>query len=495
MGTKKRRKPKRPVPRNPRGFRDLSPGDLVERRRMVDTICEVYERYGFAPLETPAVEYVDVLGKFLPEADTPDGGIFTWLYDDDEWVALRYDLTAPLSRYVAKNFQALGMPFRRYQAGQVWRLEKPEPGRYREFMQLDIDIVGASKIMADAEICCVLSEAMEAIGVDRGNYQVRVNDRRILNGLLERARVEPEQATTVLRALDKLDRLGPEGVALLLGPGRKDPTGDFTKGAELAEDQIQTLVSYVTAPGDGREGYLAVCRELVSGTAEGDAGIAQMAELDAILSERGVGSDRIVFDPAIVRGLGYYTGPVFEVVLTFEVQEEGETKSFGSVAGGGRYDDLVSRFTGQKVPATGASIGVDRLLTALKALGQVTPRAGTCPVLVAMLEPAHRAKYQRWAQELRAAGIATELYVGGGRLDKQFKYANRRRFTAVVVAGGNEIEKGEVSVKDLRLGEELSHAETMADRKAWLEALPGQVTVPEADLTKTVQEILARYES
>ncbi|MGE0713127.1 MAG: histidine--tRNA ligase [Planctomycetota bacterium] len=492
----KKPKVKRPVPRVPRGFRDLEPADLVERRRMIETVSRVYERYGFTPLETPAVEYVDVLGKFLPEAETPAGGIFAWEYDDGEWVALRYDLTAPLSRYVAKNFQELGMPFRRYQAGSVWRLEKPEPGRYREFTQLDIDIVGAGSVLADAEVVCVLADAMEALGIPRGSYQVRLNDRKVLNGLLARARVPEERAGVVLRALDKLDRLGPEGVRLLLGPGRKDETGDFTPGAGLDDDQIEALVAFNTASSGAceRAGYLAACRELVAGTPAGDEGLAEMQELDEILTERGVGADRVAFDASIVRGLGYYTGPVMEVVLTFEVeQEDGVRTRFGSVAGGGRYDDLVSRFTGQKVPATGASIGVDRLLTALKALGQVEPRAGTCPVLVTTIEKQYRGLYQGWADRLRAAGIPTELYVGTGGVAKQFKYADRRRFSAVVVAGGDEVAAGQVSIKDLRLGEELSRESTVTDRKAWLEQLPGQVTVPQSALVETVREVLGRY--
>lgn len=495
---KKQKKGKRPDPRVPRGFRDLTPGTLVERRRMIETVCAVYERYGFTPLETPAVEYVEVLGKFLPEADTPAGGIFTWKYDDDEWVALRYDLTAPLSRYVAKNFQELGVPFRRYQTGNVWRLEKPEPGRFREFTQLDIDIVGASSVLADAEIVTVLSEAMEALGIPRGSYEVRLNDRKVLNGLLEVARVRDEaQTLTVLRALDKLDRLGAEGVRLLLGPGRKDETGDFTKGAGLADDQIETLLQFVTTPAaGGREAYLRVAGELLGESKVGREGLAEMTELDEILSERGIGGDRVVFDPGVVRGLAYYTGPVVEVVLTFEVpeDEQGEARSFGSVAGGGRYDDLVSRFTGQQVPATGASIGVDRLLAALQALGKVEERAGLCPVLVAVVEKQYRATYQRWADQLRAAGISTELYVGSGGLGKQFKYADRRRFSAVVVAGGDEISAGQVSIKDLRLGEELSANAEVSDRRAWLEALPGQVTVGAEELVATVQGILDRYQ-
>lgn len=489
---KKRKKPKRPVPRVAKGFRDQTPGTLVERRKMIETVSKVYERYGFTPLETPAIEYVDVLGKFLPESEEPDGGIFTWKYDDDEWVALRYDLTAPLSRYVAKNFQELGVPFRRYQAGQVWRLEKPEPGRFREFTQLDIDIVGAGSVLADAEIVTVLSEAMEALGIERGSYEVRLNDRKVLNGLLEVAGVEEAQVATVLRALDKLDRLGEEGVRLLLGPGRKDEeSGDFTPGAGLGPEQIETLIKFVLTPADGRAAYLEIAGQLLGESKVGQEGLAEMRELDEILSERGIEGDRVVFDPGVVRGLAYYTGPVVEVVLTYPVPEG--QKPFGSVAGGGRYDDLVSRFTGQKVPATGASIGVDRLLDALKRLGKVEDRAGMCPVLIAMVEKKYRSTYQRWADQLREAGIPTELYVGSGGVGKQFKYADRRQFTAVVVAGGNEIAEDQVSVKDLRLGQELSADNAVADRKAWLEALPGQVTVAESELVATVQGILDRY--
>lgn len=492
---KKPKKAKRPQPRIPKGFRDLEPEDLVLRRRMVDTVCRVYERYGFTPLETPAMEYVDCLGKFLPEADTPAGGIFALMYDDSEWVALRYDLTAPLARYVAKNFQELGMPFRRYQTGSVWRLEKPEPGRYREFTQLDIDIVGAGSMVADAEVVCVLAEAMEALGIPRGSYEVRLNHRKILNGLLAKVGCPDEAAPTVLRALDKMDKVGPEGVRLLCGPGRKDPvSGDFTKGAGLDDLQIDPLIAFLAAEQGDRAGFLTAAEALIGETAEGAAGVKEMRELDEVLTERGFDSDRIVFSPSIVRGLAYYTGPVVEVVLTFPVEGEGESRSFGSVAGGGRYDDLVARFTGQKVPATGASIGVDRLLAALKALGKVEARAGRCPVLVTAMDKKHRAKYQEWATRLRDAGIPTELYCGGGGVAKQFKYADRRGFTAVVVAGDDEISQGQVSLKDLRLGQELSQdAALAADRKAWLAELPGQFTCGDDELIAKVREVLDRY--
>ena len=495
MGGKK--KPKRTVPRIPRGFRDLTAEDVVARRRMVATVSDVYERYGFIPLETPAIEYVDVLGKFLPEAETPAGGIFAWRYDDDEWVALRYDLTAPLSRYVAKNFQELGMPFRRYQAGSVWRLEKPEPGRFREFTQLDIDIVGTNKPEADAEIQCVLAEAMEALGIPRGSYQVLVNDRKVLNGLLERIGCGDDVVPAVLRALDKLDKIGPEGVRQLLGPGREDPnpeSRDFTPGAGLTPAQIDPLMAFLEAPTDDRAGYLQKAAELVAGTKSGDEGLAAMTALDEILTERGVGSDQVVFSPSIVRGLGYYTGRVVEVELTFPVEADGEQRSFGSVAGGGRYDGLVGRFMGQQVPATGASIGVDRLLAALKALGKLEGRTGTCPVLVTTMDKRLRADYQAIAAELRAAGIPTELYVGSGNVGKQFKYADKRQFTVAVVMGGDEAERGQVALKDLRKGQELSQAEEFQqDRRAWLESLPGQLECPRADLVTKVKELLARY--
>jgi histidyl-tRNA synthetase len=490
MGNSEKKK-KRTVPRVPRGFRDLPPGMVAARRRMIDTVCGVYESYGFSPLETPALEYVDVLGKFLPESETPDGGIFSFKYDDDEWVALRYDLTAPLSRYVAKNFQELGMPFRRYQTGPVWRLEKPEPGRYREFTQLDIDIVGSQTVLADAEVACVLADAMEALEIPRGSYQVRMNDRKVLNGVLDSVGVGEDKVGAVLRSLDKLDRLGADGVRLLLGPGREDDSGDFTAGAGLESSAIDRLLAFLEAPKGDRQGYLQVVGDLVGDSSIGQEGLKEMRDLDAILSERGVEADRVVFDTSIVRGLAYYTGPVVEVALTFG---EGG-KQFGSVAGGGRYDGLVGRFMGQPVPATGASIGVDRLLTALDTLGKIEARAGVCPVLVTTMDKRYRADYQAMAAELRGAGISCELYVGGGGVGKQFKYADRRGFSAVVVAGEDELGRGQVSIKDLRLGQELSSgAEFQEDRRAWLEALPGQIEVPRTELVAKVREVLARYE-
>lgn len=489
--------PTRTTPRRLKGFRDITAADLRAREQMIAVIRAVYERYGFVPLETPALEYVDALGKFLPEADQPDGGIFAFRDEDQEWVALRYDLTAPLSRYVAMNPE-LPLPFRRYQVGPVWRVEKPGPGRFREFYQFDFDSVGTASMLADAECCMVMCDTLEALGIQRGQYVIRVNNRKVLNGVLEAAAggagaaFPPAVALNVLRCIDKLDRVGLEGVRLLLGPGRRDESGDFTKGLGLPEPQTAVILSYLGIPAAARQDVLAALGKLVSGSGVGTEGVKEMTEIDAALTAAGYGDERVVFDPTVVRGLAYYTGPVFEGVLTFPIEdEEGVTRQFGSVFGGGRYDDLVERFTGRKMPATGASIGVDRLLSALRALGRVSSDATTAKVLITRLDPAYLAEYQRMAAELRAAGINAELFVGTGGIGKQFKYASASGKTAVVIMGEDEAKKGEISIKDLRLGDTLAK-ELGADRKAWLEQQPAQFTTARGNLVEAVRGVLGR---
>ncbi|MBT7615826.1 MAG: histidine--tRNA ligase, partial [Calditrichaeota bacterium] len=362
----------KPKPRLYRGFRDIFASDLLMRQQMLDSIREVYELYGFAPLETPAVEFVETLGKFLPESQTPDGGIFSFQNEDDEWIALRYDLTASLSR-VCAQYKDIQRPFRRCQVGPVYRLEKPGPDHFREFYQFDFDTVGTKSMMADAEGCCVLCDALEKIGIERGNYLIKVNNRKILNGVLETSGVglidtstDDSRAMNVLRSIDKYDRIGLKGVKELLTTGREDASGDVMKGLGLSENEISPILEYLQV---GTGDRVEVCDQLESivGNSEiGMKGIEELREIDKNLRCLGYEEGQIVFDPTVVRGLGYYTGPVFEAVLTFEVKDEkGRVKSFGSIGGGGRYDDLVKRFTGQEVPATGASIGVDRLLEAL----------------------------------------------------------------------------------------------------------------------------------
>lgn len=486
----------RTEPRRLKGFRDIGPGEVRARDWMIARIREVYERYGYVPLETPALEYVDVLGKFLPEADQPDGGIFAFRDEDEEWIALRYDLTAPLSRYVAMN-RELPTPFRRYQVGPVWRMEKPGPGRFREFYQFDFDSVGTGSMLADAECCLVMCDTLEALGIAVGDYAVKVNDRKVLNGVLERVAgasgMGGATSLGVLRAIDKLDRVGLEGVRQLLGAGRKDESGDFTRGAGLSAEQSDVVLAYLSTPTGQRSQVCDALAQVVGDSAVGREGVDELRQIDAALSAAGYAEDRVQFDPTVVRGLAYYTGPVFEGVLTFDIVDEtGAKRQFGSVFGGGRYDDLVERFTGQKMPATGASIGVDRLLAALLTLGKIEVRSATAQVLVTRLDKNLTAEYQKIAAELRSAGINAELYVGTQGIGKQFKYAAGSDKTVAVVVGEDEVKQGQVSIKDLRLGDELSK-EVGADRKKWLEEQPAQFSAPRAGVVEAVRKVLARY--
>jgi len=489
----------RTTPRRLKGFRDIAPQHVLARDRMIARIREVYERYGFVPLETPALEYVDSLGKFLPEADTPSGGIFAFRDEDDEWVALRYDLTAPLSRFVAMNLQDLPLPFRRYQVGPVYRMEKPGPGRFREFFQFDFDSVGTGSMLADAEACMIMCDTLEALGIGSGQYAVRVNNRKVLNGVLEHVaaasedRLAPEVSLHILRSIDKLDRVGLAGVKLLLGPGRKDESGDFTRGVGLNPEQIDQVLAFLSVTAENRSQVCDQLERLVDSSVVGMEGVRELREIDRALTIAGYGDDRVSIDPTVVRGLEYYTGPVFEAVLTFEiVDDKGVSRQFGSVFGGGRYDNLIERFTGQKVMATGASIGVDRLLSALLALGKVEVEPTTAKVLVTRLDKNLTGEYQKLAIELRSAGLNTELYVGKSNIGKQFKYASQAGKVVVVVMGTDEMNKGEVSIKDLRLGEILSK-EVGSDRKTWLEQQPAQFSVPRSDMVRAVREVLARH--
>jgi histidyl-tRNA synthetase len=493
----KGKKTDRTTPRRLKGFRDITAADVLARDRMIARIRQVYERYGYVPLETPALEYVDVLGKYLPDADRPDGGIFAMRDEDDEWIALRYDLTAPLSRFVAMNLQELPLPFRRYQVGPVYRVEKPGPDRFREFYQFDFDSVGTASMLADAECCTVMCDTLEALGINRGDYIVRVNDRKVLTGVLERVaacgEVPADASLQILRSIDKLDRVGLDGVTGLLGPGRRDESGDFTPGVGLEPEQIDVVIQYLGVRADRRSGVCDELDKVVGNSTMGQEGVGELRQIDQALASAGYGEDRVVIDPTVVRGLAYYTGPVFEGVLTFDiVDDKGVTRQFGSVFGGGRYDDLVERFTGQKIPATGSSIGVDRLLAALRTLGKIDVDDTTAAVIVTRLDKNLTGEYQKIAAELRSAGINTELYLGTQGIGRQFKYASASGKTVCIVVGSDELDKQEVSIKDLRLGEELSR-EVGADRKKWLEEQPAQFSVPRSELVGAVKKVLARY--
>ncbi len=478
-----------------KGFKDTTAADLRQRNAMIGTIRSVYESYGFDPLETPAVEYVDVLGKFLPEQDQPDGGIFALRDNDEQWISLRYDLTAPLSRFVAERWATMSLPFRRYQVGPVYRNEKPGPGRYREFYQFDVDTIGAGSMAADAENCAIMAETLEALGMERGDYAVKVNNRKVLDGVLESIGIAPGGDLTaslpVLRAVDKFDRVGFDGVQLLLTKGRMDESGDFTKGAGLTDDQAAQVLAYMKVCGDTRADICTGLRDVVGTSEVGAEGIAELEEIGALLDGLGIEERQCVFDPSIVRGLAYYTGPVLEVGITFEIADEnGQPRQFGSVAGGGRYDGLVERFVGKRVPATGVSIGVDRLLAALAAAGRLSDDTQTGPVLVTVMDQTRLKDYAAIAQELRAAGIRTELYTGESKFKAQMKYADRRHAPVAVIAGGDEFDAGTVSLKDLDAGR--AQADDIASHEEWKDKSRAQEVVPRSDLVAKVRSILER---
>ena len=489
------KKQPRPKAQTPKGFRDYFGAEVAQRSAMLSKIADVYHHYGFEALESSAVETVEALGKFLPDVDRPNEGVFAW-EEDNDWLALRYDLTAPLARVYAQFRNDLPTPYRRYAMGPVWRNEKPGPGRFRQFYQCDADTVGAPTVAADAEICAMLSDTLEVVGIPRGDYKISVNNRKVLNGVMEVAGVldpaDPDKFVNergiVLRAIDKLDRLGSEGVRALLGEGRKDDSGDFTKGAGLSSEQAAIVMGFMDARRDTGAATVARLMELVTGSQTGTDGVNELETIATLLDAQGYGPDRIVIDPAVVRGLGYYTGPVYEAELTFEVQDEkGRPRNFGSVSGGGRYDDLVKRFTGQEVPATGVSIGVDRLLAALHAKGRLTKEA-TGPVIVTVMDRDRMADYQAIVAELRNAGIRSEVYLGNPKnFGNQLKYADKRSSPVAVIQGSEEAERGVVQIKDLILGAKIAES---ASTDEWKDR-PQQFEVARSDMVAKIKEMLA----
>lgn len=498
----KDKKQPRPKAITPKGFRDYFGVEVTERAAMLNQIAGVYHRYGFEALETSAVETVEALGKFLPDVDRPNEGVFAWQEDDSDWVALRYDLTAPLARVYAQFRNDLPTPYRRYAMGPVWRNEKPGPGRFRQFYQCDADTVGAATVAADAEICAMLSDTLEVVGIPRGDYVVRVNNRKVLNGVLEQvfgtvdeiadtlfvgSPSTAEKKMAVLRTIDKFDKVGEIGVRELLGKGRLDASGAFIEGVGLRAESIEPVIQFLTARGADNAETLRNLQAAVGSSVVGNEGIRELETISELLEAQGYGIDRILIDPSVVRGLGYYTGPVFEAELTFEIlDEKGRPRQFGSVAGGGRYDDLVKRFTGQEVPATGVSIGVDRLLAALRAKGRLTATAKG-PVVVTVMDRDRMADYQEMVAQLRNANIRAEVYLGNPKnFGNQLKYADSRNSPVAVIEGGAEKEAGVVQIKDLVLGAQIAQNATLDE---WKER-PSQYEVPRSELVAKVREIL-----
>jgi histidyl-tRNA synthetase len=530
----KPKKPQKLRARLPRGLADRGAAEIAATRRMTETIREVFERYGFEPVETPAFEYTDALGKFLPDQDRPNEGVFSFQDDDEQWISLRYDLTAPLARYVAENFDALPKPYRSYRAGYVYRNEKPGPGRFRQFMQFDADTVGSASPAADAEMCMMAADTMEALGIPRGSYVVKVNNRKVLDGVMESIGLGGDENAgkrlTVLRAIDKADKFTIEEVKKLLGEGRWDGgtegKGDFTKGAGLSELQTNALIELLRAPAldtiiakvlgeaDLNETQQQVLEsmyrdeervegEIVFQTAALSkfainsmftSGFSELEEIAKLVRGAGYDVDRIRIDPSVVRGLEYYTGPVYEVELTLETKDEkGRPVRFGSVGGGGRYDGLVSRFRGEPVPATGFSIGVSRLQAALTMLGKLDTKPEFGPVVVTVFDRDRVADYQKMVATMRNAGIRAELYLGNPKnMGNQLKYADKRNSPCVIIQGSDEKARGEVQIKDLIEGAKAAAA--IASNQEWRETRPAQFSCREDELVAKVREVLARHE-
>ena len=430
MSKEKNLKPSKELPL---GFVDRKEKELLIRDFVISNIKEIMIKYGFQYLETPSFEYTDSIGKFLPDKDRPGEGVFSFK-DENKWLSLRYDLTAPLARYVAKNYLEIPKPFKRYQLGTVWRNEKPGPGRYREFLQFDADYVGTKNLQADAELCILISEILEKCGLDKNDYTVKISSRKFTDKLFEKLKIiSKDQISITLRALDKIDRLGWDEVKKLLGEGRKDKSGDYTKGANLNDDQIKTIEDNLDNKNPGSE---------------------DVEEIIKIF--KAYNFKNYKFDPSVIRGLEYYTGPIFEVNLNFEVKNlKGQSIQFGSIGGGGRYDSLVNNFGNLDCPATGISIGLDRLVFALMQKKDFKIKS-TRPVIICVFNKDKIKEYIDILIKLRASNISSEIYPGEGKLKKQMEYANKIGSPAVILYGDDEIKAGKATLKNLETGNENS---------------------------------------
>ena len=454
----------KPKAQLPKGFKDSSEENIDIRNQVIAIIRNECEKFGFKNIDTPALEYTEALGKFLPDVDRPSGGVFSFQDEDDQWISMRYDLTAPLARYVAENYQFIPKPFKRYQVGSVWRNEKPGPGRYREFIQFDADAIGISNNYIDAELCVMVAKIFIELGFTAKEYKVKYSSRVIWENLFKQIELDETQIPAVLRAVDKLDRLGIDGVKELLLEGRKDKSGDFMQGVNLKDKQASEILNFIsnkTIKDDqlnSFEEYLQNYKELP-----------------------------FEFDPTVVRGLEYYTGLVFEVELTAKIlNDKGKEVIFGSVAGGGRYDKLIARFGKEDVPATGISIGVDRLVYAIEQLDKISSSKKPL-IIIANLLPDQISTYLTIADQLRTEGYACEIFYGSNNLSKQLKYCDKRKASVVVIMGEDELKNNTISIKNLTIGKELS--KNIDSREEWKELKAGQFTINKDELLTEIKKI------
>ena len=462
----------KPTSELPNGFADRQEEELLIRDLLISNIKKIMSKYGFQYLETPSFEYTDSIGKFLPDKDRPSEGVFSF-EDEKKWLSLRYDLTAPLARYAAKNFDSLPRPFKRFQLGTVWRNEKPGPGRFREFLQFDADYIGTNNLFSDAELCFLISEILNSCGLEKSEFIIKISNRKLSKGLLEKLNITDEQKQSItLRAIDKLDRVGVEGVQYLLGKGRKDKSGDFTKGAELEESQIKEIIKFLNIKNLSDKNFERI-KEIATDNKSMNDGIKELELMEKYFSL--FNFTNYIFDPTVVRGLEYYTGPIFEANLTFGVKNnKGQEVEFGSVGGGGRYDDLVKRFNNQDCPSTGISVGLDRLIYAILQKNKIKAEKKN-PVLICVFDEKYMDFYIKILNVLRSKNISAEIYSGSSNIKSQFKYADKRGCDFVILCGDDEVSKNVVTIKNLNVGKQMS--ENIKDRSEWKQSSEAQKTV------------------
>lgn len=469
-------------PRTVKGFRDIFRPELEVRKHVLDIAIKTSELYGYEPIETPALEYLDILlgGEYGEEGVKQ---IYSFEDVDAKKVGLRFDLTVPLAR-VYSQYDNLSNPYKRYQVGYVWRADKPDPGRFRQFMQFDLDIVGAQIGIAEIEILAPILDIFSNLGLD--SFQIKVNSRNLMNAILEYANIPEDLHKSVIRVIDKLPKIGYDEVFKELTVGRVDKSGDKITGVGLSESQAEKIVELLKKAITGRKEVIDFVKNALSSEVSSKylaQGLFELSLLNTMLDSLGIGPDKVIFDISLARGLDYYSGIVFEgTILGYE--------RYGSVFGGGRYDHLVSRFKDSSVPAVGGSIGIDRLTSLLYDNSLIKLSTSPIPnVIVLILDDNLIPKYLEIVSKLRQEGISAELYPGTQKkIAKQLQYADKRDIPVAVILGEDENKKGLVSIKNLYKGRK--EAKAYKERKEYLEQRPGQETIRQSELVPKIKEIL-----
>ena len=421
------------TPRTLKGFRDFLPELMLPRERLIETATGIFRSYGFCPIDTPALEYLEILlGKGSEETDKQ---LYQFTDHGGRQVGLRFDLTVPLARYTAQHFAELTFPFKRYHFGKVWRGENTQAGRYREFMQCDFDTIGTKSLAADIEIALVINDLLENIDLKTRQrytrFKIRINNRKVLSGLLDKHGIA-DKATPILRSLDKLGKIGKESVLK-----------EMTETISTSQAEAVLTLTELTGTTDA---MLAKLQTLLAGNSLGEEGVAQLDELVRATNAAGLPKDRLELDVSIARGLDYYTGMIYETFLD-------ELPTIGSVCSGGRYDNLAGLYTKQELPGVGASLGLDRLISAMEELGMIEKISTPVQVFLPFFAAGRLGNYLGFASDLRRGGIGVEFSPEAKKLGQQLKYADKRGFRWAVIIGEDEWEKGHCQIKDLLTGE------------------------------------------